>query len=331
MHQPDIRELKLEITDSCNARCSFCHQDFGNLGKSSMMTVASGKKWIDWAANQGISQLRLTGGEPTLHPHLEELCAAAAARELEITVNTNGLSDFSCLERLSCYVRTLKVSLPSSQPKNCDRLTGVHRSFARKLATIALGCEAGFNVEILTVISVEILHEIEDFLALIDDLPGVNWVTLRMESSPQAPRPMSRSDVQTIAETFQRVMERYPGRLDGVRLAFPFCAVEPIELGLQVFQGRAEGCGPFRSLSVTPEGRLISCYSCREEIVSHGSLEEVLQDPVVLAGVATGLLPSRCRECPHVMRCMGGCSNPYARRVFADGCADYLAGGADAR
>jgi radical SAM protein with 4Fe4S-binding SPASM domain len=330
INQSEAMELKLEITDRCNACCSFCHQDFGNLGRSSMMSVATGKKWINWAVKQGISQIRFTGGEPTLHPNLEELCVIAAAKGLEITINTNGLLDFRCLDRLSGYVRTLKVSLPSSVPDICDQLTGVPGSFARKLSTIGLACEAGFNIDILTVISVDILHEIEEFMALIDDLPGVCWVPLRMESSPQATRPLSKSDIQMIAETFYNLMKKYPGRLDGVRLAVPFCAVEPIELGLKVFQGRAEECGPFRSLTVTSEGRLISCYSCREEILSNGCIEEVLKDSVVLERFSLGNLPIRCRECSFVKRCMGGCANPYARAVVDDGFVDYLARGHDA-
>ncbi len=222
-------------------------------------------------------------------------------------------------------MRTLKISIPVADSARLDALTGVSDALATKIRTALLATELGFEIEILTALVPENIGHLSRFVDIIERLPGARWVPLRLESSPTSLRPVTRHDIQNLAEEVDRLMRCFPGKVPGIRLATPFCAVDPIELGARVLHGRADDCGPFRSLTVDSSGRLVSCYSCRVPIRRTENLESAQNDPEVLRLRSAAGLPSACRACHYVERCMGGCASEHARHATGDGAVDYLA------
>ncbi|MEB3334415.1 MAG: radical SAM protein [Cyanobacteriota bacterium] len=84
--------LRLSLTARCNLACPYCLPDGqeppGLLSQAQRLAV------VEAAVALGAHQLRLTGGEPLLHPGLEALIAAAAplraAGLREISLTSNG-------------------------------------------------------------------------------------------------------------------------------------------------------------------------------------------------------------------------------------------------
>ena len=73
----------------CNLTCSFCC--FANRSMKEMLTVAQMKKAIDQFVELGVLGMEFTGGgEPTLHPKLDEVIAYAHGKGLKIGICTNG-------------------------------------------------------------------------------------------------------------------------------------------------------------------------------------------------------------------------------------------------
>jgi organic radical activating enzyme len=73
----------------CNLTCSFCC--FANRSMKEMLTVKQMKSAIDQFAALGVLGMEFTGGgEPTLHPKLDEVIAYAHSRGLKIGICTNG-------------------------------------------------------------------------------------------------------------------------------------------------------------------------------------------------------------------------------------------------
>lgn len=64
------RKLRISLTDSCNLRCFFCHNEgqggFGRV-RSSQFTVADYRRIVEAAVTAGIREVKLTGGEPLLY------------------------------------------------------------------------------------------------------------------------------------------------------------------------------------------------------------------------------------------------------------------------
>jgi len=86
-------DLRISLTDRCQLRCSYCMPEDGLqwLRKTELLTDEEFITLARVFVGLGISTIRLTGGEPTLHPHLVALVGALAGLsprpELSLTTN----------------------------------------------------------------------------------------------------------------------------------------------------------------------------------------------------------------------------------------------------
>ena len=86
----------LSITNVCNRRCVYC---FANDSKSELGKTYMEEGVYDAALNylqrSGIKQVRLLGGEPTLHPAFISMVNKALERDFTICLFTNGLMPYT--------------------------------------------------------------------------------------------------------------------------------------------------------------------------------------------------------------------------------------------
>ena len=88
--------VHIETTNICNFRCVYCPQSnpndhFNNLGRGKM-SLKDFKIILDKVlASLNISEVVLTrDGEPLVHPQLHEFIKYAAAKNLDVTIGSNG-------------------------------------------------------------------------------------------------------------------------------------------------------------------------------------------------------------------------------------------------
>lgn len=85
--------LRISLTDRCNFRCMYCMPAVGMQfqPRDEMLTDDEMIRLVGIFARNGVSKLRLTGGEPTIRPHLTELIRAFKSfpgiEELSMTTN----------------------------------------------------------------------------------------------------------------------------------------------------------------------------------------------------------------------------------------------------
>ncbi|MBN2498772.1 MAG: radical SAM protein [Deltaproteobacteria bacterium] len=113
------------LTAECNTHCRFCDQrqyfrpgDHGALSRERCLALA------DDLARWRFDDVLLCGGEPTLHPHLDEILDALHARGLRTSLNTNGiLLDPGRIQRLAeSGLENLIVSLDADRAAVHDDL-----------------------------------------------------------------------------------------------------------------------------------------------------------------------------------------------------------------
>ena len=134
------RQLEINIGKRCNNDCVFCGN--GTVAPEDRRDVPLRliRREIDEAAAQGYGALGLLGGEPTVHPDLEE--AVAYARDLgfgRISLCTNGrrLRGPDLLDRLvAAGITRITLSLHSHRANQAERLSNRPGSFAQQLAAI---------------------------------------------------------------------------------------------------------------------------------------------------------------------------------------------------
>src|SRR5262245_52076643 len=93
-----LHDLRISVTDRCNFRCTYCmpREVFGPgfefLPRAALLTFEEIARLSRLFAVEGVTKLRLTGGEPLLRRDLPELVAMLAEIEgvEDLTLTTNG-------------------------------------------------------------------------------------------------------------------------------------------------------------------------------------------------------------------------------------------------
>ena len=128
-HGRTILDLRISITDRCNFRCVYCMEpDVQFQPRENMLTPGEIIRMARVAQSLGVRKIRLTGGEPTLHPQLTEIISGIrAATDVEIAMISNG--SLLTREKLSAWKRAgldrMTISIDSVR---ADRFARVTRS-----------------------------------------------------------------------------------------------------------------------------------------------------------------------------------------------------------
>lgn len=115
----NIRYLRISLTDKCNMRCVYCMaEDMIFRPSSELMSADELLRLVNIFARLGTDKIRLTGGEPTIHPELIKIVRGIRATGIErISMTTNGLRltelaqplKAAGLERVNVSVDTLNA------------------------------------------------------------------------------------------------------------------------------------------------------------------------------------------------------------------------------
>jgi len=115
---------ELLLTDRCNFKCPYCR----GLGKDSEVeqTFESAKHIVDLWCDEGLKNVRFSGGEPTTWKWLNDLVSHARKRGVErIAVSTNGSKPFAEYERLlESGVNDFSISLDACCASTGDMMAG---------------------------------------------------------------------------------------------------------------------------------------------------------------------------------------------------------------
>lgn len=100
-HGRVARDLRVSVTDRCNLRCTYCMPAEGLpwMPKPEMLTDDEMIRLVGIFVGLGVTQIRLTGGEPLLRRSLVDLVARMAALEPrpKLALTSNGVG----MERLA--------------------------------------------------------------------------------------------------------------------------------------------------------------------------------------------------------------------------------------
>ena len=147
--------LRLSLTARCNLACPYCLPD--GVEPPGLLTLAQRLRVIEAAVALGARSLRLTGGEPLLHPQLEELIRAVqplrARGMAEIALTSNGvlLSAERARALRAAGLDRITLSLDGTTGAAVARMAGLgdgaagERTLAQVLAAIEHARTAGFD------------------------------------------------------------------------------------------------------------------------------------------------------------------------------------------
>ncbi len=136
----------MSLTDRCDLACLYCRPSRSDGYLEKRLDDDAWKAMVRALVQAGVRRVRITGGEPLLHPRVTELVAFVASLGVEdLALTTNATQ----LERLArplrdAGLRRLTVSLDSLVPERCWRITRGGQ-LDRVLAGVDAALGAGFE------------------------------------------------------------------------------------------------------------------------------------------------------------------------------------------
>lgn len=170
-YQREIEYLRLSLTDACNLRCAYCKKS-DEIRK--YLALPDIMQLLPAFRDAGIKKIRLTGGEPLLHPDITEIvkaCSDTGFGDIAITTNALLLKDKARILRENGLKR-VNISINSLDAENYLKITGVD-GLKRALDGIIAAEEAGFDQIKINVVLMRGKndHEVRDFINLIKEKP----------------------------------------------------------------------------------------------------------------------------------------------------------------
>jgi GTP 3',8-cyclase len=147
-----LRDLRISVTDRCNFRCTYCMpkeifgRDFAFLPRADLLTFEEIARLTQAFAREGVTKIRLTGGEPLLRRDLERLVAMLAGideiTDVALTTNASALAGKAKALKDAGLTR-VTVSLDALDDETFAAMNDVGFPVARVLAGIDAAAAAG--------------------------------------------------------------------------------------------------------------------------------------------------------------------------------------------
>ena len=280
-HGRRATDLRLSVIDKCNLRCTYCMPADGLpwLPTAQLMSPAEIVRIVGVGVTElGVTELRLTGGEPLVRRDLEEIVAGvrAAHSQLPVSMTTNGIGLAARAQGLAeAGLTRINVSLDSLCAETFKLLARRDR-----LADVLAGAEAAAEAGLSPVkINAVLMRGVNDHEApeLLEWALGRGFALRFIEQMPlDADHGWTREDMVTAAEIRDRLTGRFrlaphPGARDGAPAELwdvrPAAGGEDAPLGtVGIIASVTEPfCGDCKRTRITAEGKIRSCLFSHEE------------------------------------------------------------------
>ena len=154
-----LNQIYFYLTKGCNLRCRHCwispkYQTGDSTYPS--LDLELFYEILHQAKPMGLKTVKLTGGEPLLHPKIREILQFIQKRDYRLVVETNGVL---CTQELAAKMACCKdpfvsVSLDGANPETHEWIRGIKGCFEDSILGIKNLVGAGFIPQIImTVIS----------------------------------------------------------------------------------------------------------------------------------------------------------------------------------
>jgi PqqA peptide cyclase len=310
---PRPLSLLAELTYRCNLQCAYCYNPLDLGSYRDELAIDDWLRVIGEAAQLGILQIHLSGGEPTLRP--DDLVAMiAAAREYDLYTNliTQGtfLSE-PLLDRLAgAGLDHIQLSLQAADAAAGDAIAGavVHERKFDALRRIV--ARRDFALTINCVLHRANIDAVEDMISLAESVRAprlelanaqmYGWAHLNRATVVPTRAQIERADVSVAA-----AQARLRGAMEITYVRADYYDAYP--------KPCMNGWGT-RFLTIVPNGRVLPCpaaaaiHTLRFENVKDRSLESIWFDSAAFAAYrGTEWMSEPCRSCPRREIDFGGC------------------------
>lgn len=304
--------MDLTLSFRCQNNCIHCYA--GGPRETSEFNAEDWKKVIDKLGRIGVFILTFTGGEPTLRKDLPDLLQYAQKKGMVTGLITNGrrLKDPEYVEVLEkTGLDFVQITLESHMPSVHDLITATEGSWEETVSGIRNVVPTQIYVTTNTTLN---KHNAETFLETIEFLKEMGVAAFGSNSLIYSGKGKKDEITKKFALPLERLTELLPKikeRSDQLGLKFlwytptQYCQLDPVKLGLGV-----KSCSAAKiNMCIGPTGDV---YPCQSYFKSLGNIlkddwRKIWGHPVATQLRNRGYLEQKCKDCPQLQICGGGC------------------------
>lgn len=321
---PRLRAFYLYMTTGCNLRCRHCWitPTFVN-GKPSpgdCIDLDLLKKAVRDAKPLGLHSVKLTGGEPLMHPQFREIALFLAAEGLHSDMETNGTrvdADTARFLKEETNVRFVSVSLDSIDPGRHDHFRGVEGAFDAAVAGIKNLVAADYRPQVIMSPHHGNRSEVDDMVALATEL-GAGSVKFNPVTYAGRGKQMHERGEALDYDEYRALIRYVNGELQNrssirLHIGAPMALLSVDDILHDRWRGV---CNVVHILGILGTGHMAMCGigrnvpelcygelgkdDLRETWFSHPMLKQIREG-------LQGQYPGICGDCIHARGCRTGC------------------------
>ena len=286
----------LELTSQCNNACEGC----GNVFEKGIGFL-SGAEWQRLLDNLSphIYYLRISGGEPTLHPEFNEIVRHVDILNAPFAVFSNAQWDnpqkiVTLLGECSNLVGLL-ISLHGKNATSHNTFTNTN-SFTRTVQNIRLATQCGLPVDTNTVLTRQNWQDVRDIVQLSRDL-GARCAVFSRHYGITPPR-IELAETELMLAVKEIEMLRDEGKPVKLNNGIPHCFC----------QSSSGGClAGVTFCTIDPQGNV---RPCNHAPLILGNLQQKSIAEIWCSQAAQEwreMIPTQCFACKELAHCRGGC------------------------
>jgi radical SAM protein with 4Fe4S-binding SPASM domain len=296
----------LELTPSCNNNCPDCGNVFAQSrlhgGADAAPPPLSAAKWDQLLKKLQpyAYRLKLTGGEPTIHPEFETIVKTVSSLHIPFTLFTNGrwqAPERLCalLNGISCFEGFL-ISLHGPTATAHEAFTRQPGSFVETLANIRMAIKARLPVSLSCIITRLNWHLVEEMVKTAKGLGANSVVFNRYLGANTTTLAAGAEELQSAIHSIEIL--RAAGEPVKLGNCLPACFAPTSQAGCLA------GIAFF---TVDPWGRARPCNhaSLLCGNLLQQSVEAIWHSPTMARWRA--LYSAQCESCAALATCRGGC------------------------
>jgi PqqA peptide cyclase len=304
--------LLAELTHRCPLQCPYCSNPLALEGTGSELTTTEWQNVLRQAAQLGVLQLHLSGGEPTVRRDLEDVIATAAEVGLYTNLITAGvLLTRARLEQLVARgLDHVQLSIQDVEPGNADRIAHYEGAHAKKRALARWVGELGLPLTVNAPVHRQNLDRLPAIIEFAVEAGAGRLEVAHIQYygwalANRAALMPTRAQVKRSAEIVQEARERLKGILVIDFVVPDYYATWP----KPCMGGWGRGI-----VNVTPSGNVLPCHAA--ETIPGLTFDNVRDKPLAeiwLHGQAfqkfrgTDWMIEPCRSCERREIDWGGC------------------------
>ncbi|MDP2519757.1 pyrroloquinoline quinone biosynthesis protein PqqE [Shimia thalassica] len=312
MSAPAPIAMLAELTHRCPLACPYCSNPTDLLAKENELDTGTWLRVFKQAADMGVLQLHLSGGEPASRHDIVDLMQGAHDEGLYTNLITSGIGltprRLDALE--AAGMDHIQLSMQGTTADLADWVGGYKGGFDRKMKVAGEIAERGIPLTLNAVMHRHNLDDLERTIEMAVELGARRLEVACVQFHGWASQNRSQllpSREQT--ESAKRIVAEAEKRLRGV-MAFDFVPPDYYADYPKACMGGWGSAG----LNVTPDGTVLPCHAAQTiptlsfENVKDKSLSDIwYKSEAFNAYRGTDWLPDPCQTCDRKEIDFGGC------------------------